>query len=99
MFVADFLGTLTFPSARSIDARCFIFKIVAMPQRIGEIHYRTKSNPSARFMKKLLLPMLFLLLWACTPSSRKPTTSVTGSDEPDAVKEEQRQAVQGFGPR
>jgi hypothetical protein len=50
-------------------------------------------------MKKLFLPMLFLLVCACSSSSMKPASSVTGSDEPDAVKEDQRHAVDGLGPR
>jgi hypothetical protein len=50
-------------------------------------------------MKKLLLPMLFLLLGACASSSMKSNASVSGSDEPDAVKEDQRHAVYGLGPR
>jgi hypothetical protein len=50
-------------------------------------------------MKKLLPPILFLLVCACTPSSMKPTTSVTGSNVPEAVEEQQREAVHGLTPR
>jgi len=50
-------------------------------------------------MKKLLLPMLFLLLCGCASSSMKPNPPVTGSDEPDAVKEDQRHAIDSLGPR
>jgi hypothetical protein len=50
-------------------------------------------------MKELLLPTFFLLLCACTPSSTKPAASVTGSNVPEAVEEQQREAVHGLTPR
>jgi hypothetical protein len=51
-------------------------------------------------MKKLLLPMLFLVLCACTPSSTKPAASVTGPNKAvEAANEDERQAVHGLAPR
>ncbi len=60
---------------------------------------RRRGGQNFGHMKMLLLPMLFLLLCACTPSATKPTASVTGSEEPDAVKEDQRHVIAGLGPR
>ena len=68
-------------------------------QKKGGALLRLTSFTIERDMKKLLLSMLFLLLCACASSSTKPTASVTGSEEPDAAKEDQRHAIDGLGPR
>jgi hypothetical protein len=79
------------------DERKTAEKFLSMVRNYGKM--QTTAVRIAADMKKLFLPMLFLLLCACSPSSKKPAASVTGSDEPDAVKEDQRHAVDGLGPR